>query len=128
VRRPQAATRSSLRDLQHYHTLDYVLVLLRYHRPGFDELALEERADLIAETCAHINEFVEVLHKLMTFLEHGKLERRGPAAARDIKAAVLKDVDKTLDPRRVADPGSVGRHCSAQGASCLKLWRLTNAG
>jgi hypothetical protein len=46
-------------------------MLLRYHSPGFDDLALEERADLIAETCAHINEFVEVLRKLMTFLEHG---------------------------------------------------------
>ncbi len=53
-------------------------MLLRYHSPGFDDLALEERGDLIAETCAHINEFVEVLRKLMTFLEHGKPKRRGP--------------------------------------------------
>jgi hypothetical protein len=53
-------------------------MLLRYHRPGFDELALEEHADLIRETCAHINEFVEILHKLMTFLEHGKPSRLVP--------------------------------------------------
>ncbi|MEJ7816210.1 MAG: hypothetical protein WKF53_13640 [Rubrobacter sp.] len=81
-------------------------MLLRYHSPGFDDLALEERGDLIAETCAHINEFVEVLRKLMTFLEHGKPKRRGPAAtkvaARDIKAAVLKEVDG-LSNRQIAE-------------------------
>ena len=81
-------------------------MLLRYHSPGFDELVLEERADLIEETCSHINEFVEVLHKLMTFLEHGKPKRRGPAAtkvaARDIKAAVLREVDG-LTNRQIAE-------------------------
>jgi hypothetical protein len=80
-------------------------MLLRYHSPGFDELALEERADLIEETCAHINEFVEVLHKLMSFLENGKLKRRGPpattVASRDIKAAVLKEVDGLTNPTAV---------------------------
>ena len=57
-------------------------MLLRYHNPGFDEMALEERADLIAETCAHINELMEVVHKIMTFLEHGEPKRRGPAPPR----------------------------------------------
>ena len=82
VRRLQAATRASLRDLQHYQTLDYALMLLRCHSPGFDDLVLEVHADLIAETCAHINELMEVLYKLMTFLEHGKPKRRGPAPPR----------------------------------------------
>jgi hypothetical protein len=81
-------------------------MVLRYHTPGFDDLALEVRADLMAETCAHINEFVEVLRKLMTFLEHGKPGRRGPAAtkvaARDVKAAVLRDVDG-LSNRQIAE-------------------------
>jgi hypothetical protein len=81
-------------------------MLLRYHSPWLDELALEERAELIEETCAHINEFLEVLHKLMTFLEHGKPKRRGPAAtkvaARDVKAAVLKEVDG-LTNRQIAE-------------------------
>jgi hypothetical protein len=67
---------------------------------------LEERADLIAETCSHINEFIEVLHKLISFLEHGRPKRRGPAAtkvaSRDIKAAVLRDVDG-LTNRQIAD-------------------------
>ena len=98
--------RPTLKDLPHHQTLDYALMLLRYHSPGFDEMALEERADLIADTCAHINEFVEALHKLMRFLEHGKPNRRGPAAtkvaARDIKAAVLREVDG-LTNRQIAE-------------------------
>jgi hypothetical protein len=96
----------TLRDLRHHQTLDYALMLLRYHSPGFDELVLQERADLIEETCSHINGFVEVLHKLMTFLEHGKPKRRGPAAtkvtSRDIKAAVLREVDG-LTNRQIAE-------------------------
>src|SRR5215213_4074757 len=98
--------RPFLQDLRHHQTLDYALMLLRYHSPGFDDLALEERADLIAETCAHLNKFVEVLHKLITFLEHGKPGRRGPAAtkvaSRDVKAAVLRDVDG-LSNRQIAE-------------------------
>ena len=98
--------RPTLQDLRHHQTLDYALMLLRYHSPGFDKLALEERADLIEETCAHINKFVEVLHKLISFLEHGKPKRRGPAAtkvaSRDIKAAVLKEVDD-LTYRQIAE-------------------------
>jgi hypothetical protein len=81
-------------------------MLLRYHSSGFDEMVLEERADLIEETCSHINEFVEVLHKLISFLEHGKPKRRGPAAtkvaSRDIKAAVLREVDG-LTNRQIAE-------------------------
>jgi hypothetical protein len=98
--------RPTLQDLHRHQTLDYALMLLRYHNPGFDDLPLEERADLVEETCAHINEFVEVLHKLMSFLEHGKPKRRGPAAtkvaSRDIKAAVLKEVDG-LTNRQIAE-------------------------
>jgi hypothetical protein len=98
--------RPILQDLHHHQTLDYALMLLRYHSRGFDELTLEERADLIAETCSHINEFMEVVHKMMTFLEHGKPKRRGPAAtkvaARDIKAAVLREVDG-LTNRQIAE-------------------------
>jgi hypothetical protein len=98
--------RPTLKDPPHHQTLDYALMLLRYHSPGFDEMALEERADLIAETCAHINQFVGALHKLMRFLEHSQPIRRGPAAtkvaARDIKAAVLREVDG-LTNRQIAE-------------------------
>lgn len=89
--------KSTLRGLRHHQTLDYFLALLRYHRPGFDDLPPRERADLIAETCSYANEFLETLRKLVAFLEHGRPNRRGPAAtrvtARDVKEAVLKDVN-----------------------------------
>lgn len=85
-----------LYKLRHHQALDYVVTLLRYHHPGFDDRPLEERADLISETCIHINEFLEVLRKFVAFLEHGTPGRRGPAAtkvtARDVRAAILKDV------------------------------------
>jgi len=72
-------------------------MLLRYHRPGFDDLPSKERANLGADTCAHTNAFLEALRKLVTFLEHGRPNYRGPAAiqvaSRDITAAVLRDVD-----------------------------------
>lgn len=87
----------ALRKLHYHQTLDYVLMLLRYHRPGFDDRPLEERTNLIAETCVHINEFVEVLRKLMAFVEYGVPGRRSVPAlksiTRDTKAVILKDVD-----------------------------------
>ena len=87
----------TLKKLRHHQALDYVLSVLRYHHPGFDNLPVEERADLMAETCVHVNEFLEALRKLVAFLEHKSPGRRGPAStrviARDVKATVLKDVD-----------------------------------
>lgn len=86
-----------LRSLRHHQTLDYVLLLLRYHRPGFDALPLEDRAALLADSCAHLNDSLEALGKFMSFVEHGVPGRGAvPAAksiARDVKAAILKDVD-----------------------------------
>ncbi|CAN5902397.1 hypothetical protein BH23ACT11_BH23ACT11_24470 [soil metagenome] len=88
--------KETLREPGHHQALDYVLTLLRYHHSGFDDRPLEDRADLIAETCIHINEFLEALRKFVAFLEHGTPGRRGPAAtrvtARDVRAAILKDV------------------------------------
>jgi hypothetical protein len=48
----------TLRSLRYHQTLDYVLLLLRYHRPGFDALPLEERAALLADGCAHLERLV----------------------------------------------------------------------
>jgi hypothetical protein len=86
-----------LEGLQHHQALDYVLTLLRHHRPEFDDLPHEERVALMVETCTYINAFLEALRKFVAFLEHGTPGRRGPAttklAARDVKAIVLRDVD-----------------------------------
>jgi hypothetical protein len=52
-------------------SLDYVLLLLRYHRTGFDDLPHEEKLDLIEQICVHTNKFLEALRSLMAFLEYG---------------------------------------------------------
>lgn len=95
-----------LRSFGHHQTLDYVLLLLRYHRPGFDALPLEERAALLADSCAYLNDSLEVLGKFMSYIEHG-IPGRGamPAAKsvdRDIKAAILKDVE-SLTYRQIGE-------------------------
>jgi hypothetical protein len=86
-----------LGGLQSYWSLDYVLLLLRYYRPGFDDLPQEEKLNLIEQTCAHTNRFLEALRKLMSFLEYGVPGQRQTAqvrsADRDVKAAVRRDVD-----------------------------------
>lgn len=101
-----------LRSLRHHQSLDHVLLLLRYHRPGFDTLPLEERAALLADSCAHLNESLEALKKFMAFVEHG-IPGRGavPVAksvSRDVKAAILKDVEsltyKQIDERLGVPP------------------------
>ena len=72
-------------------------MLLRYHRPGFDDLPHQERTNLVVDACGHTYEFLEALRKLVAFLEHGRINYRGPAAikvaSKDIAAAVLRDVD-----------------------------------
>jgi hypothetical protein len=96
----------TLEDLRHHQSLDYVLTLLRYHRPGFDDMPRQDRVALVVGTCSYINTFLEALRKLMAFLEHGTPGRRIPAAtkaaARDVRAAVLKDVDG-LTYREIGD-------------------------
>ena len=78
--------------------LDYVLLLLRYHRPEFDGQPQKVRLDLIAQTCTYTNSFIETLRKLRDFLEYGVPGRRQKATAvdadRDVRAAVRRDVDE----------------------------------
>src|SRR5918994_574590 len=52
-------------DGPHSPERGYLLMLLRYHRPGFDDLPIEDRANRVADTCAHVNEFLEALRKLV---------------------------------------------------------------
>jgi hypothetical protein len=77
--------------------LDYVLLLLRYHRPDFHFLSREEKIGLLVHTCNRTNEFLDVLKKLVSFLEYGTPDGTAKAATRDadtdVKAAVLRDVD-----------------------------------
>jgi uncharacterized protein YjbI with pentapeptide repeats len=56
-----------------------------------------ERTNLVVDACAHTNELLEALRKLVSFLEHGRANYWGPAAtkvvSKDIAAAILRDVD-----------------------------------
>ena len=78
-------------------TPDYVVALLRYYRPEFDDLPHKEKLDLIKEGCARVNTFLESLRRLEAFLEYGvpeqDLRSRMEKAQQDIKAAELKDVE-----------------------------------
>jgi hypothetical protein len=84
-------------DLQIDH-LRYVLSLLDYYRPAFDELPKEEQLYLIKEACKRVNKFLAALRQLVAFLEYGApdqdLREVVEGANRDVQAAVLKDVEK----------------------------------
>jgi hypothetical protein len=88
------------------HLLDYVLLLLRYHRPDFSYLPREEKIGLLVHACSHTNEFLDTLKKLMNFLEYGSPDGRTRVATRDadtdVKAAVLRDVDE-LTYRKIGE-------------------------
>lgn len=81
----------------------YAISLLRYFRKDFEHLPKEVRLTLVEDTCARIYEFLEAMRKLMEFLEYGAHDRDlRPAiekAARDVKAAVLRDVDGLTEPQ-----------------------------
>jgi hypothetical protein len=81
----------------------YATSLLRYFRQDFEYLSKEERLTLVEDTCARIYEFLEALRKLIDFLEYGTPDRDlRPAienTGRDVKAAVLRDVDGLTVPK-----------------------------
>jgi len=79
------------------HTLAYVVALLRYCRPEFDNLPREERVALVKEGCKRVVRFLEALRHLEAFLEYWEPEQdlrsKVEDAARDITAAELQDVE-----------------------------------
>lgn len=85
-----------LTDLQLPY-LSYVLSLLRYYRPSFDELPHEQQLDLIAQAGERVNKLLTAARQLVEFLEYGAPDQDLRAAAedanRDVRAAVLKDVE-----------------------------------
>ena len=58
-------------------------MILRYHRPDFDDLPPQERTNLVVDACAHTNELLEALCKLVSFLEHGRAKVYGQGCARE---------------------------------------------
>ena len=76
--------------------LDYVLLLLRYHRPDFSLLSREEKSGLLVHACGRINQFLDALRKLTSFLEYGTPSGQAKAVTRDadmdLRATTLRDV------------------------------------
>jgi len=82
-------------DLQ-VPSLEYVLALLRYSRRDFDTLPHRDQVKLILGTCEHLNEFLALLRKLVTFVEYGTPEGLSTKPVKDrnqdVKAALLREV------------------------------------
>jgi hypothetical protein len=88
---------SSIKGASLTDMLRYVLSLLRYYRPNFEELSDEEQLGLVEETCKRINRLLMASRQLMEYLEYGAPGRDLRVAIenanRDVNAAVLKDVE-----------------------------------
>lgn len=97
LREDQKEEAESLRDLQHHRTLDFLLLLLRYGRPGFDGLPLEERAGLLQGACSYLNDTLEAVGRFLAYVEYGTSGRApvpvAKSVGRDVRAALLKDVE-----------------------------------
>ena len=77
-------------------TIRYLVALLRYRRPNFDDYTLDQQLKLVNKHRKHINQFLEKQREHMAFLEYGTPERTPTPVrrARDqVRAAVLKDVE-----------------------------------
>jgi hypothetical protein len=78
-------------------SISYMVALLRYRRPDFDDHTLEEQLDLVDQHRLRINAFLEKQTEHAKFLEYGTpkgMPTRVVERARDqVKAAVLADVE-----------------------------------
>ncbi len=92
-----------LKQIGPIFALEYVVTLLRHYRPEFDELPREEQIDLVKAGCERVNNFLKALRHLVSFLEYGaagkKLASGREDAARDMRAAELKDVEGLTAPK-----------------------------
>jgi len=78
--------------------VEYLRKLLRYYRPEFDALVEYEQIALMEKAAEYVNEYLEALRRLTAFLEYGDPYSGLPhntvkTAARDVRAAELKDID-----------------------------------
>jgi hypothetical protein len=83
---------------QRLEHLEYILALIRYYRPQFDDYSPQEQIDLLEKAQGYINDFLESLNKLQGFLEYGAPNRKLTPTIkdpdRDVQAAVYYDVDE----------------------------------
>jgi hypothetical protein len=82
------------------------LALLRYYRPGFDDLPEVEKRDLLIGCCERMNRTIAAIRQLTGFLEYGAPGQDQRSARvdphRDVRAAVMRDVEKETYPKIAA--------------------------
>jgi hypothetical protein len=87
-------------------SVEYVVALLRYYRPGFDSLPHEDQLALIERACDYVDNYFDSLRDLRAFLEYGRtkghpnsaIKSARKDAQRDVWAAVFKDVEGLSNP------------------------------
>jgi hypothetical protein len=80
-------------------TSDYVLALLRYYRPDFDDLPHKKKLALIKEGCERINALLGALRQLGAFLEYEDTKPPIKDAQRYVTAAEMHDVEGLSTPK-----------------------------
>ena len=78
-------------------SIRFIVTLLQYRRPDFDDYALEDQLDLVDEHRKRINKFLKKQREYMAFLEYGTPEGTPNAAKRirdQVRAAMLRDVEE----------------------------------
>jgi hypothetical protein len=89
--------KAKAKDWHGVTTVRYLSELLHHYRPEFDELPDQERVALLESAAKHVNEYLEALRKLTTFLEYGDAYKGIPKNTvekpeRYLEAAELKDI------------------------------------
>lgn len=79
-----------------HHTLDLAMMLLRYHKPNFDDLSEGGRIELLERMYAHIQQFLGALQGVTSFLDYGapgrQLRSAKGEAEKHVEATILKHV------------------------------------
>src|SRR5829696_898025 len=88
------------RGLEKYRqlrSLSYLVALLKYYRPEFDQYSWEYQLALMERACTYLHKLLEAVHTFTAFLEYGTPDwgpnRGAKTPARDVRAAILRDVD-----------------------------------
>jgi len=86
-----------LKKYRQLRSLSYLAALLKYYRPEFDQYSWEYRLALMERACTYLHKLLEAVHTFTAFLEYGTPDwgpnRGAKTPGRDVKAAILKDVD-----------------------------------
>ena len=88
------------RGLEKYRQLSslfYLVALLKYYRPEFGQYSWEYQLALMERACTYLQKLLEAVHTFTAFLVYGTPDwgpnRGAKTPARDVKAAILRDVD-----------------------------------